>query len=99
MVLACLAASGQNREEMAVRCLAVTLVEQVLPRFPTMASGEPSVDSVLGAMDGALATLEAQLKPYLGAPLTKVLAELDALDTARLNTSLAFATTSLLYSA
>lgn len=57
----------------------------------------PQLEELLASVDRSLAAVEASLEPFLEKPLKHVVTQLQPLDNARLNTSLAFCSASLLY--
>ena len=59
----------------------------------------PQLAALLDAVDGSLDAVEAALDPYLAGPLKHLVTQLAPLDNARLNTSLAFCSASLLFGA
>lgn len=57
----------------------------------------PQLEQLLAAVDSSINGVEVALEPYLSVPLKNLIAQMGPLDNARLNTSLAFCSSSLLF--
>ena len=55
------------------------------------------LEQLLANVDASLTAVEASLDPYLSGPLKHIVTQLSPIDNARLNTSLAFCSASLLF--
>lgn len=79
----------------------VRRLEAKLGIAPAAAAGADALpaqlEELLAGVDRSLAAVEASLAPFLDKPLKHVVTQLQPLDNARLNTSLAFCSASLLF--